>query len=147
MRIELWWKSSCCFANIVKSCFANTFSAWSFKLQNYCDNESISVIFATLNSAHSTLQCWLDEWKSYVILDWSARCETTVQTTKIERNKEFWWLIEWNIIVFLFENLNSQLMKVIDFKKYEREINQNSSRLIIRVQRIYWTFFYRMCSI
>ena len=86
VRIELWWKSHCCFANIVRNDLANTFSAWFFKTQNYCDNKSISVVFATLNCAHSTLQCWLDEWKSYVIVDWDTRCETTVQITKIERN-------------------------------------------------------------
>ena len=47
--------------------------------------------------------------------------------------------------IFLIENSYFQLMKIIDFKKYENKIDQNSSRSIIRVKRIYWTFFYRMC--
>ena len=43
--------------------------------------------------------------------------------------------------IFLIENSYFQLMKIIDFKKYENKINQNFSRSIIRVKRIYWTFF------
>ena len=49
--------------------------------------------------------------------------------------------------IFLIENSYFQLMKIIDFKKYEDKINQNFFRSIIRVKRIYWTFFYRICSI
>ena len=49
--------------------------------------------------------------------------------------------------IFLIENSYFQLMKVIDFKKYEDKIDQNSFRSIIRVKRIYWTFFYKMCFI
>ena len=33
------------------------------KFQNYCDNESIFVIFATLKRAHFALQFWLNKWK------------------------------------------------------------------------------------
>ena len=35
----------------------------------------------------------------------------------------------------------------IDFKKRDSRIGQNSFRSITRVKRIYWIFFYRMCSI
>ena len=97
VRIELWWKSHRCFANIVKSCLANTFSAWSFKSQNYCDNESIFIISATLNCAHSALQCWLNEWKSYVIVDWNVKCEAIVQIRQITKNwtKHFCKHLNW----------------------------------------------------
>ena len=49
--------------------------------------------------------------------------------------------------IFLIENSYFQLMKIIDFKKYEDKIDQNFFRSIIRVKRIYWTFFYKMCFI
>ena len=41
------------------------------------------------------------------------------------------------------ENSNYVLIEFIDFKKYERKIDQNSSRSIIRVKRIYRIFYYR----
>ena len=47
--------------------------------------------------------------------------------------------------IFLIENSYFQLMKIIDFKKYENRIDQNSFRSIIRVKRIYWKKIYRMC--
>ena len=58
----------------------NLTTTQSFKFQNYCDNESISTILEALKCIHSDLQFWLNKWKSYVIVDWCARCETTVQT-------------------------------------------------------------------
>ena len=42
------------------------------------------------------------------------------------------------------ENSNSQLMKIIDFKKNEHKIEQNVFRSIIRVKRIYWSFFHKL---
>ena len=54
----------------------------SWKPQNYCDNEPISIILEALECAHSVLQFWLDEWNSYEVAGWCARCETTVQATK-----------------------------------------------------------------
>ena len=50
--------------------------------QNYCDNESIVVIFATLKCAHFVLQFKLNARKLYEIVDWNAKCETTVQISK-----------------------------------------------------------------
>ena len=89
VRIELWWKSHHCIANIAKSqrrnirrTNTNLKATQSFKSQNYCDNESISIILEALKCAHFVLQFWLDKWKSYVIVDWCARCETIVQITK-----------------------------------------------------------------
>ena len=46
-------------------------------------------------------------------------------------------MIDRKEISFFFENLNFQLIKVIDFKKYENKIDQNFFRSIIRVKRIY----------
>ena len=60
----------------------NLTTTQSFKTQNYCDNESIFVIFDALKCARSVLQSWLNKWKSYVIVDWNAKCETTVQIKK-----------------------------------------------------------------
>ena len=60
----------------------NLTATQSFKAQNYCDNESIFVILDALKCARSVLQSWLDKWKSYVIVDWSARREATVQIRK-----------------------------------------------------------------
>ena len=51
---------------------------------------------------------------------------------QLHERKQFWWLNEKNLMIFLFENLNSQLMKVIDFKKRNFWIDQNSFRSIIR---------------
>ena len=45
------------------------------KPQNYCNNESFFVIFATLKCVHSVLQFELNKWKSYVIVDWYVSCE------------------------------------------------------------------------
>ena len=62
---------------------------------------------------------------------YDAKDETTVRAQKmlmIDRKK---------ISSFFFENLNSQLMKVIEFKKYDFKIDQNSSRSITRVKRFY----------
>ena len=57
----------------------NLTTTWSFKSQNYFDNESIFVIITTLKCAHFTLQFWLNIWKSYVIVDWSAKCATIIR--------------------------------------------------------------------
>ena len=63
--------------------FSEHFATVKFwKSQNYCDNESISIIFEALKCVHSILQFWLNEWKLYEIAEWYARCETTVQITK-----------------------------------------------------------------
>ena len=39
--------------------------------------------------------------------------------------------------------MNYVLIEFIDFKKYERKIDQNVFRSIIRVKRIYRIFYYR----
>ena len=64
----------------IREASTNLTATQSFKSQNYCDNESISTILEALKCTHFDLQFWLDKWKSYVIVDWCARCETIVQT-------------------------------------------------------------------
>ena len=82
----------------------------SWKSQNYCDNERISIIFEALKCAHSVLQFWLDEWKSYEIVEWCARCETTVQITKswtTHFRKHLNWRFDTNLTTiwsFKFQN-------------------------------------------
>ena len=44
------------------------------QFQNYCDNESIFVIFTILKCAHFALQYKLFKWKSYVIVNCDAKC-------------------------------------------------------------------------
>ena len=64
-----------------------------------------------------------------MIFDCDANCATIVQIQRklmIDRKKIFF---------FLFENLNFQLIKIIEFKKYERKIDENFFRSIIRVKR------------
>ena len=81
-----------------------------------------------------------------IICDCWLMCKMRNNCTNSRIQNEFWWLSEKNLMIYRIENLNSQLMEVIDFKKYECRIGQNSSRSITRVKRIYWTFFYRLCS-
>ena len=81
-----------------------------------------------------------------IICDCWLMCKMRNNCTNSRIQNEFWWLIEKRLVLFLFENLNSQLMKVIEFKEYDFRIDQNSFRSIIRVKRFYWTFFYKMCS-
>ena len=57
---------------------------------NYCDNKSISVVFASLNCAHFAVQFWLYKWRSYVIIDRCANCETTVQTLALKMCFDDW---------------------------------------------------------
>ena len=63
----------------------NLTGAWPFKLQSYCDNEPISIIFTTLKCAYFVLQLELDRWKSNVIADWCARCEVNVPCWNVLR--------------------------------------------------------------
>ena len=63
-RKHLNWRSD---TNLTATKFSN--------FQNYCDNESILIIFTELECADSALQFWLVSCKSYVILDWCVRCE------------------------------------------------------------------------
>ena len=81
-----------------------------------------------------------------IICDCWLMCKMRNNCTNSRTQNEFWWLIEKRLVFFLFGNLNSQLMKIIEFKEYDFKIDQNSSRSITRVKRFYWTFFYRMCS-
>ena len=68
VRIELWSKLHWNVANIVEnetqqiSANTNLTATWFSNFQNYCDNESISIIFEALKCTHSALQLWLDEW-------------------------------------------------------------------------------------
>ena len=90
----------------------NLTEAWFFKSQNYYDNESISVIFATLNCAYSVLQFELNNWKSYVIFDWCASCETTVRTLAFRMSfddwtKRIWWSIALKTWIKYWLNLST----------------------------------------
>ena len=82
-----------------------------------------------------------------IICDCWLMCKIRNNCTNFRIQNEFWWLIESKITYYLFENLNSQLMKIIEFNEYKRKIDQNFFRSIIRVKRIYWIFFYRKCFI
>ena len=72
-----------------------------------------------------------------MIVDCDACNATTARTEKL------WWLIEWNIVVFLFENVNYVLIEFIEFNEYEIRIDSNFSRSIIRAKRIYKIFYYK----
>ena len=86
-------RSNCTgFEELSGNTFANTSvgdltATKSSKRQNYCDNESISIIFAALKCADSVLQLWLNTWKSYVIVAWCARCEVIA---------DYWSVLRWS---------------------------------------------------
>ena len=75
---------------------------------NITTKRSIYVISASLESAWIVLQLKILMSNLYVVDDCNANRTATV------RVRRFWWLIEWNIIVFLFENLNFQLIRRIE---------------------------------
>ena len=70
--------------------------------RNYCDNESIFVIFEALKCSQSALQFERSKSRMYVIDVWCAKCEATVWA------QIFWCSIYFRIemMTFLFENLN-----------------------------------------
>ena len=108
-----------------------------WKRHNNSNTWSIFLILASLDSAWAILQISSITSKLHVDGDCDASNAIIAKAEKI------WWLIESEIEHYLFENLNFQLMKVIDFKKRDHWIDQNSSRTIIRVKRIYRIFYYR----
>ena len=129
-------------------------TSWEVVSQTHFQHDLSSLkTIAIMNSFLLFLQRWIALIRLYnsdymsenhIWLLIEVQVESNCTNFRIQN--EFWWLIESKITYYFFENLNSQLMKVIDFKKYERKIDQNSFRSIIRVKRIYWIFFYRMCS-
>ena len=115
------------------------------KFQNYCDNESIFVIFAKLKCVDFVLQYWLIKWKSYVIVDWYAKCATNVQffhqkIILMIDLKKFDAFSHSNVDLFQYFQLMKKISTVFSL------INK-FFRSIIRVKRIYWTFFYKLCFI
>ena len=87
-----------------------------FKLQNYCDNESIFIIFTTLKCVYFVLQFELNRWKSYVIVDWCAKCEIIARFRNVL--KWFWrmfrlktWIKYW-LNLSTLNNTNAKLIKI-----------------------------------
>ena len=115
------------------------------KIQNYCDNESIFVIFAKLKCANSALQYWSNKWKLYVIVDWYAKCAANVQffhqkIILMIDLKKFDAFSHSNVDLFQYFQLMKRISTIFSL------INK-FFRSITRVKRIYWTFFYKLCSI
>ena len=106
------------------------------KRQNYCDNERIFVIFVTLKCVYFVLQLKLNK-KYYYMCNLWLRCNVCNNCT----NAKILMINRIKNNIFFFENLNFQLMKIIKFNEYKRKIDQNFSRSIIRVKRIYWSHF------
>ena len=115
------------FANISIDDLTTTKSS---KRQNYCDNESISIIFAALKCVDSVLQLWLNTWKSYVIVVWCARCEVIANYWSVL--KWSWrmfrlriWILNWWKLSTL-TNTNAELIRIFldrslalsDFNEY-----------------------------
>ena len=115
---------------------------------NYCDNESISIVFALLNCAHFAVQFWLYRWKLYMIVtivDWCASCETTVQTLALKMcfddwTKKIWWFFSLETWIKYWLNLST-------LKNETFVLIRNFFDRSFAFKRIYWIFFYRMCFI
>ena len=142
--------------------FRNHFS-WRFdtnlimkfsKFQNYCDNESISVILATLKCIHSALQFWLNKWKSYMIVDWCARFEAIVRILAFKMSfddwtKRVWWFIAlktWILNWWKLSNLkntNAKLIRILP----DRSFASSEFTEYFIIERFYisiktaWNFF------
>ena len=100
------------------------------KRQIYCDNESISIIFAALKCADSVLQSWMNTWKSYVIVVWCAKCEVIANYWNVLRwswrmfRLKTWIFNWWNISTLT--NTNAELIRILsdrslalsDFNEY-----------------------------
>ena len=117
----------------------------SSKRQNYCDNELIFVIFTTLKYAHSALQFNLIHWKSYVIVNWNAKCATIVQYFHSKNIlmidlKKFDAFSHSNVDLFQYFQLMKRISTIISLIK--KFLDRSFA-----IKRIYWTFFDKLCFI
>ena len=114
-----WWKLNETFSQTFSQTSqlfdTNLTTTWFFKSQNYCDNERIFVIFIALKCVDFVLQYWIIKWKSYVIVDWCARCEIIATCWNI--SKWFWrmfrlkiWIFNW-LKLSTLRNTNAKLIK------------------------------------
>ena len=118
----------------------NLTTTWFFKFQNYCDNETIFVIFTTLKYFHFVLQFWLNIWKLYVIVDLCAKNATIA---KIEKHlKWFWRMFRLKIWIFNWwklSNLNNKISKLIKIF-LDRSFVVNDFNEYFIIKRFYLNF-------